>query len=88
MLGAPPRVGKGTNARTPGNSMYTSNISDAKKAMLWIRDVFILIRIRGSTPLVYGSVDPYHWFTDPDPALFSSGFQVSRCKQYSVPRLP
>jgi hypothetical protein len=30
---------------------------------------------------------PYHWFTDPDPALFFRGFQVSRCKQDSISRL-
>jgi hypothetical protein len=34
-----------------------------RKVVFRIRDV--LIRIRG----------PYHWITDPDPALFLSGFQ-------------
>jgi len=33
-------------------------------------DFFIRIRIRGSVP--------YHWITDPDPALFFSGFHLKK----------
>jgi hypothetical protein len=40
--------------------------------MLWIRD--ILVRS--------GSADPYHWLTDPDPALFVSGFQDANKTKY------
>jgi hypothetical protein len=39
---------------------------DASKAVFWIRDILIWIRL---------GADPYHALTDPDPALFVSELQ-------------
>ncbi len=48
-------------------------------AVLWIRDILIWIRVRGSLPLTYGSEsgsgDPA-----PDPALFVSDLQDANLK--------
>jgi hypothetical protein len=63
--------------RTPPSEVCTENAG--LLPMLWIRDILVRIRIRGSGTSWYGSgsADPGHFGTDPDtePALFVSGFQ-------------
>jgi hypothetical protein len=82
-----------TDADTPFRGVYRTEITEirgvyrTKKAgllpVLWIRDILVRIRIRGSGTSWYGSgsADPGHFGTDPDPepALFRQW--LSKCQQ-------
>jgi hypothetical protein len=50
-----------------------SHFEEGSQAVLWIRDILVRIRIRGSVIFWSGSADPYHRLTDPDPAFFVYG---------------